>query len=135
MISPVAVNTTQPITHVATVSAVAYSAPVQSSASSTQFAATYPPQVYAVYLNGLSSGGPSVLETDVYAAAVTQPGDTPPEIPSLPPIDGSQQVIQALSSLAGSGRIFSGAPAQTVAAGTGAVRSSASHSFAHVATR
>ena len=137
MISAVSVSSiTQPV-RVAPVSAstfTASSSPV--GASSSDFAASYSPQVYAVYLNGISSGisNASVLETDVYAAAVTQPGDSPPEIPSLPPIDGAQQVVQALTPLAGSGRIFSGS-AQMVAVGTGAVRSSASHSSAHVASR
>ena len=137
MVSPVSINAAQPLTRVAPVSAPVFTAPMQSSASPSQFAASYPPQVYAVYLNGISSVGstPSVLETDVYASVLAQPGDPPPEIPSLPPIDGSQQVIQALTPLAGSGRIFTGAPAQTVAAGTGVVRSSAFHSSAHVATR
>jgi|SRR5579863_1519002 len=137
MVSPVSINTIQPPTRIAPVSASVFTVPAQSSASPSQFAASYPPQVYAVYLNGISSGiaTPSVLETDVYASAVSQPGDAPPEIPSLPPIDGSEQVIQALTPLAGSGRIFTGAPVQTVAAGTGAVRSSAFHSSAHVATR
>ena len=137
MVSPVSINATQPLTRIAPVSPSVYTVPAQSSASPSQFAASYPPQVYAVYLNGLSSAvsSPSVLETDVYASAVSEPGQAPPEIPSLPPIDGSQQVIQALTSLAGSGRIFTGAPVQTVAAGTGAVRSSAFHSSAPVATR
>jgi hypothetical protein len=137
MISAVSISSIQQPVHVAPASASTYSASSQPAASS-QFAASYSPQVYAVYLNGISAGavasGPSVLETDVYASAVTVPGDAPPEIPSLPPIDGSQQVIQSLTQLAGSGRIFSGS-GQTVAASTGAVRSSAFHSSAHVASR
>jgi hypothetical protein len=136
MVSAVSVSSiTQPL-RVAPVSPSAFTAAGSSSASASQFAASYSPQVYAVYLNGVTSGvsSASVLESDVYAAAVTQPGDAPPEIPSLPPIDGAQQVIQSLTPLAGSGRIFSGS-GQTVAVGTGAVRSSAFHSSAHVASR
>src|SRR5271170_6144635 len=102
MVSPVSISATQQPTHVAPVSASVYTAPAQSSASPSQFAASYPPQVYAVYLNGLTSGAatPSVLESDVYASVLSQPGDAPPEIPSLPPIYGTQQVIQALTPLA-----------------------------------
>jgi hypothetical protein len=137
MVSPVSINATQPLTRVAPVSPSVFTVPAQSSPSPSQFSASYPSQVYAVYLNGLTSGAttPSVLESDVYASVLAQPGDAPPEIPSLPPIYGTQQVIQALTPLAGSGKIFTGAPVQTVAAGTGAVRSSASHSSAPVATR
>jgi len=137
MISAVSVSAIQQPLRVAPVSPSVFTGSTQSaSAASSQFAASYPPQIYAVYLNGLNSGItiPSVLETDVYAAAVSQPGDPPPEIPSLPPIDAAQQVIQSLTPLAGSGRIFSGS-AQTVAAGTGAVQSSAFRSSAHVATK
>jgi len=135
VISAVSVSSvTQPV-RIAPVSAsTSASASIGSGAS--QFAASYAPQVYAVYLNGITMGisSGSVLENDVYAAAVTQPGNSPPEIPSLPPIDGAQQVIHSLMPLAGTGRIFSGS-GQTVAAGTGAVQSSASHSSAHVASR
>lgn len=136
MISAVSISSVQQPVYVAPVSASTYSASSQSAGSS-QFAASYPPQIYAVYLNGITAGtsSPMVLESDVYASVLAQPGDAPPEIPSLPPIEGSQQVIHALTPLAGSGRIFTGAPVQTVAAGTGAVQSSASHSSAHVASR
>lgn len=136
MISAVSISSVQQPVYVAPVSASTFSASSQSAASS-QFAASYPAQIYAVYLNGLTAGAssPSVLETDVYASALTEPGEAPPAIPTLPPIEGSQQVIHALTPLAGSGRIFTGAPVPTVAAGTGAVQSSASHSSAHVASR
>ncbi|HEY1728169.1 MAG TPA: hypothetical protein VGG22_07350 [Candidatus Baltobacteraceae bacterium] len=133
LLSPVSIWLHE-LTYVAPVSSStsAASSPIASPSSASDFAASYSPEVYAVYLNGVSSG--SVLENDIYASALTRPGGAPPEIPSLPPIDGAQQVIASLRSLAGSGHILS-APVQTGAASTAVVQSSASRSSAPATTR
>ncbi|MGH7659455.1 MAG: hypothetical protein ACRENA_00880 [Vulcanimicrobiaceae bacterium] len=106
------------------------------------FAASYSPQIYAVYLNGLvANAGVSsaALETNTYNTDIAKPpilGDPPGPLPGLPPIqpvaapEGAQQVIAALTPLAGGKAIFSGAPVQTGAVSTGDSQSSASRSSA-----
>jgi hypothetical protein len=118
-----------------------------TAVGSNAFAASYSPQIYAVYLNGLVASSvvsSAALETNTYKTDIAKPsilGDPPGPIPGLPPIqppaapEGAQQVIAALTPLAGGGQIFSAAPAQTGAANTAAPQSSASRSTAPAATR
>lgn len=120
---------------------------VVSAPGQNAFAASYAPQIYAVYLNGLvANAGVSAaaLETNTIQTDIAKPpilGDPPGPIPGLPPIqpatapEGAQQVIAALTPLAGGTAIFSGAPAQTGAASTGGSQSSASRSTAHAAKK
>lgn len=112
-----------------------------------EFSATYAPEIYAVYVNGLIAGqtvSSAALETNVYNTDIAKPpisGDPEGQIPGAPPVqpipspEGREQVIQALAPLAGSGQIFSSAPGRAAAAGTGAVQSSASRSTPPVATQ
>lgn len=120
---------------------------VPTAPGQNQFAASYAPQIYAVYLNGLvANAGVSsaALETNTYSTDIAKPailGDPPGPIAGLPPIqpvaapEGAQQVIAALTPLAGGTAIFSGAPAQTGAASTGGSQSSASRSTAPAAKK
>jgi hypothetical protein len=85
------------------------------------FAASYAPEIYAVYVNGLiarQTVPSAALETNLYRVDVARPplsGDPEPPLPGAPPvrpIPAVQQVIAALGPLAGSGTIFgSSAPA------------------------
>jgi len=122
-------------------------------AAQTTFSASYAPEIYAVYLNGLvatSGDAAPALETNVWQATIASGrlvGDSPfTAIPGAPPVvpwpaaEGTQGVILSLAPLAGSGRIFSSstpvASGQTAAVSTGAPQSSgASHSTSHVATK
>lgn len=118
-----------------------------TSPGSNAFAASYAPEIYAVYVNGLIAGttvASAGLATDVFHTDIAQPpisGDPANQIPGAPPsqpipaAEGVQQVIAAIAPLAGSGQILSSAPAQTAAAGTGAAQSSASHSTPPAATQ
>lgn len=120
-----------------------------SSAGQSQFSASYAPEIYAVYLNGLSAGAgvaSPALETNVWQTSIAlarlegEDPDTaipgaPPIVP-WPPAEGTQVVIQSLGPLAGSGRILSSGSAPTATASMGARQSSgSSHSTSHVATK
>lgn len=121
-----------------------------TNAGENTFAASYAPEVYAVYLNGLVANAgvnSAALETNTYNTDVAQPpisGDPGSAVPGAPPVqpvpaaEGTQQVIAAISQLAGNGAIFSSSSgsAPKAAASTGAHQSSASsHSTSHVATK
>ena len=107
------------------------------------FSASYGPEIYAVYVNGLIAQG-SVLETNISSADIARPaisGDPAAPVPGAPeavPVaapEGTQQVIAALTPLAGSGQIFTPGTGQTATASTAAAQSSASRSSSTVATK
>ena len=79
------------------------------------FSASYGPEIYAVYVNGIIARG-AVLET-------------------LPTSEATQQVINALTPLAGSRQLFSPGTGQTATVSTGAAQSSASRSTSSAATQ
>jgi hypothetical protein len=93
-----------------------------SAPGENEFAASYAPQIYAVYLNGFianASIASTSLATDLFHVDVAQPpisGDPQAPVPGLPPIqpvpgaEGTQQVVAAVGRLAGSGAILSSAP-------------------------
>ena len=120
---------------------------IPTAPGTNAFSASYAPEIYAVYVNGLIAGrtvASAQLATNTYNVDIARPpisGDPAAPIPGAPPSqpipvpEGVSAVIAAIAPLAGSGQIFSSAPAQTATANTGAAQSSASHSTSHVATR
>jgi len=120
------------------------------SASAGDFAGSYAPEIYGVYLNGLLASvpaPPAVLETNLYTVSDAQPpiGATPePPLPGAPPIqpspqvDGVQQVVAAIAQLAGRGHLAgaTSGTVPTVTGGTDARQTAASsHSPSPATTR
>ncbi|MBV8602605.1 MAG: hypothetical protein JO359_13655 [Candidatus Eremiobacteraeota bacterium] len=89
---------------------------------STEFTATYAPQIYAVVVNGIIAGTTvhsALLAQNVWSTDIARPpisGDPTQNIPGapegvpVPAVEGADTVIQALQGLAGSGQIFAQAP-------------------------
>lgn len=118
-------------------------------AGNSVFTASYAPEIYSVYLNGLigNANPPAVLETNLYPTSVAFPpiiGNLVPNLPGAPPVvpspqaEGVERVVASIAQLAGKSqavRTTSGTE-PTVAAGTGARQISASsHSTSPAATK
>ena len=93
--------------------------PGQQTGVGNDFVASYAPQIYAVFLNGLVANTAIPVAASRATPDLARPpisGDPTPELPGLPPVptvpplEGTDPVIAALQPLAGSGAIFSSVP-------------------------
>jgi len=122
---------------------------VPSLGSDSIFTASYAPEIYTVYLNGLLANGPppAVLETNLYPTSVAEPpiiGNPVPNLPGAPPVvpspqvEGVQQIVFSIAQLAGRSDLVrsTSGTVPTVTGGTAARQSSASsRSTSHVTTK